>query len=962
MNHHWILTFLTIPLLAATCVGNELKASAIPTNLDTLLIDSTCISDESISFDLNPYLQMLYDTVGDINFEDIQRQEKVFGEVDPVLLDNTQTVVKRFWLHLSICSDTQSNSKWYLGLRHPVVGYHVSKNGGPWLEGEFGTHVHHSGDAERILSDIFFPIQLGPNMCHEYYFLVTPAVASYRTHGIMGDYQRLLMNRSHIDTLHRKSQAKNLPLFGILLAIGLYQLVIFFFNKDTRFLYIALVNFAWMIMISSNSGLLMTFLDIKTIGSYLNFGTPLAYLIYSVNNLFVIKYLRIPKHHWEYKLLMFGFVIWIIIHLLKISLGFLPLDSFLSFQNLIAQGDFILIQFGNIMYITIAVSQILRGNKFAPYFLFSYGVWIVGLAITIFSNFGFIPNYDFGLYNLCDFGILGAALSMLLFSFGLAYQFRTLEIQRLEAEKKQAIANQLHQAKDREAERLKELDHFKSQLYTNITHEFRTPLTVISGLADHLKGNPEEKIMIQRNASNLLGLVNQMLDLSKIDTGHLQPEWVQTDIIPLVKYLTETYRNITKQQNKDFKLQVFEDTLWLDTDLEMFESILNNLVFNAIKYTPEEGQIQLKISADPGKKVCILQVQDSGRGIPPEHLNKIFERFYQVDNSNTRYSEGTGIGLALVYELIQLLNGTITVESQVHEGSTFTVTLPLSKKAPVKQWKPNNMSQPEKISARQDILEVSGSPNNKDVPVVLCVEDHRDVMHYLQKLLEKEYKVLKADNGRLGLTMASTHIPDLIISDIMMPEMDGYTLSEKLKSEKSTSHIPLILLTAKSSQEDRLTGLEGGADAYLTKPFDKRELLIRIEKLLDGRERLRAHYQQFQMLPREKVSENRFLRDVRDQIESNFSNEDYGIKDLAKALHFSRTQIYRKLKALTGKTFSNLIQEMKIQQAKDLLLKTDSNISVISYKLGFRDPSHFSKVFKKWTNTSPKEYRKIASE
>ncbi len=600
-----------------------------------------------------------------------------------------------------------------------------------------------------------------------------------------------------------------------------------------------------------------------------------------------------------------------------------------------------------LMVVTGLVTWI-RGNPNAKYYFLGMGTWQLLNVIMILKILSHNQIFEWFPWTK------GETIGLLLFSFGLANQFKTLQEERARAEKQKALSDQLRDIEVKEKEKLKELDQFKTQLYTNITHEFRTPITVISGIADQMQNQPEEKELIQRNSQQLLDLVNQILELNKIESGHLKPQWVQTDIVPQIRYLTESYEHLARSQGKKFNLQILEDNLWMDTDPQMLDRILNNLVYNAIKFTPAGGEISLRMAKDQLLQSCLISISDTGKGIPADQIDKIFDRFYQIDSTNTRQGEGTGIGLALVKELTELLDGKVSVSSEINQGTKFMLKLPVRQNAEIKNWTPAAaLDQTPEIGPANHATIVS----KKDLPRILIIEDHPDVRIYLQRLLQNEYQLVEADNGKTGLSLAFEEIPDLIISDIMMPQMDGLTLCQQIKKDTRTSHIPVILLTAKSTQDDRLQGLEEGADAYLTKPFDKRELFIRIEKLLENREKLRSHYHQFQMLPQEKVQENSFLEKVRKHIEMNFSNELYQIEDLASPLHLSRTQIYRKLKALTGKTFTGIVKEMKIHRAKELLSRTDKTISEIAYELGFSDVSYFSKVFKEEMKLTPGRFR-----
>ncbi len=610
---------------------------------------------------------------------------------------------------------------------------------------------------------------------------------------------------------------------------------------------------------------------------------------------------------------------------------------------MVALNGFDLLMYLGFIGLSLITSVLILGVLWFSYLDHSR-YYIIGTSLFLLLNYGGLM-IDAALGSIIDipyFGNYCSIIGALIFTVSMAYLIilRTINMEKDFINQKASVHH------------LNEINRLKSKLYTNITHEFRTPLTVISGMADQMPDTSSEKILIQRNTENLLDLVNQMLELSKIESGHLLPQLVQMDVVPLLKYLAESYRRLALSRGKEFRVEYLEDTLWMDVDPIMLERILNNLVHNAIKFTPEGGKVQIRISRNPSKSSCLFKVSDTGRGIAPEQLDKIFERFYQVDDTTTRHGEGTGIGLALAKELVQLMKGDIQVESQLNVGSTFAVRMPITKLAPIETWEPrSSLHHPAKLAPL-----AASTTDDLNVYKILIVEDHADVRHYLRTLMAN-YILLEADNGRQGLGLAFDEIPDLIISDVMMPEMDGYNLCKNVKTDPRTSHIPVILLTAKSSQEDRLQGLHGGADAYLVKPFDKRELFIRIQNLLEGRKKRQRHYQQFHSLPKEEVQGNEFLKKVREIIGENLGNDDFSIENLARALHLSRTQIYRKLKALTGQSYTALIKEMKIRRAKELLMTSDQTIAEIAYALGFRDQSYFTKVFREETGMTPGEMR-----
>lgn len=520
--------------------------------------------------------------------------------------------------------------------------------------------------------------------------------------------------------------------------------------------------------------------------------------------------------------------------------------------------------------------------------------------------------------------------------------------------------------------RLLDLDLVKTRIYTNLTHEFRTPLTVISGIADHILSHPsgenmkEGLPMIKRNSSQLLKLINQMLDLSKLESGRLTAKMIHDNILGYLKYLTESFHSLA--DSKDIRLHLLHgfEELYMDFDPEKIQAIFSNLVGNAVKFTPPGGNIYIKIE----KSTCgemgeflEIKVKDTGKGIPSEHLPYIFDRFYQVDDSDTRSDEGTGIGLALTKELIHLMMGTIEVSSQIGKGSEFTLWLPIKKEAP--KGNVRELASESRLTV-SDFVEASAFGKAEDyeesLPIALLVEDNEDVLSYLEICLQGKYRIQKARNGLQGIQIAIEMIPDIIVSDVMMPEKDGYEVVERLKKDERTSHIPIILLTAKADLESRLEGLERGADAYLSKPFEKKELEVRLRKLIEVRQKLTARYGTLDPegtpeTPAE-IQEDVFLRKLRSVMEDNLESEEFGIGELCKELAVSRTQLHRKLKALTNKSTSQVIRTIRMQEAKKLLLNPALNISEIGYAVGYGNPSYFTQEFTKEFGEAPSFFRK----
>jgi signal transduction histidine kinase/ligand-binding sensor domain-containing protein/DNA-binding response OmpR family regulator len=528
------------------------------------------------------------------------------------------------------------------------------------------------------------------------------------------------------------------------------------------------------------------------------------------------------------------------------------------------------------------------------------------------------------------------------------------------------------QLRKQEMENLRALDAFKTKFFTNISHEFRTPLTIISGMAGQIMDNPQVwarkgSQMIKQNSSNLLNLVNQILDLRKLEANELQLNMVQGDVVKYLHYLTQSYEQYA--QSKGLKLHFLPavETLVMDYDPEKLLRIISNLLSNAVKYTPDNGNVyfQLDHSVINGQSFLQLRVEDTGTGIPDDQLNNIFDRFYQVDDSTTRKGEGTGIGLALTKEMVHLMNGSIDVKSTLGEGTTFTVLLPVTNESSITevlspevgQVEPPVMDKPINQPASIEKSQADIQPEG-ELPTLLIVEDNPNIRHFLVACLEYDYQLETATNGQEGIDLALDIVPDLIISDVMMPEKDGFELCATLKHDKRTSHIPIILLTAKADMESKISGLKTGADAYLTKPFEPEELMVRLEKLFELRQKLQARYRSFEIKAVPENKEDEFVQKVREAVLANLSDETFGIVQLCRVVGLSRAQLHNKLKALTGQSASIFVRSTRLQKAKELLESSDLNISEVGYEVGFKNPSHFSSAYQSEFGVPPSKTRK----
>ncbi len=557
---------------------------------------------------------------------------------------------------------------------------------------------------------------------------------------------------------------------------------------------------------------------------------------------------------------------------------------------------------------------------------------------------------------------------------GAGYALRQFELRRLRRKQAQEMEHL-------ELNKLKELDHLKSRFFADISHEFRTPLTVISGMADLIEQPAKSKELIMRNSEGLLRLVNQMLDLAKLESGQLKLDLAQADVVPYVQYLTESFQSLAAKKNIRLAFTTATDRVMMDFDEKKLESIVSNLLHNAIKFSKENGKINLHLRRENGQ--LLLKVKDNGIGIPPDELPHIFERFYQVKGdvsavshaksvaNSTDGAVGSGIGLALTKELVELMGGEIRVTSADPAtgsgGTEFTVSLPIRQNAPLAVTDATAHLTPPVFPAGGDLFsqEVFAPSENEDLPLLLLIEDNDDVAFYIQTSLQGRYAVMRAANGAIGIEKALEIIPDIIISDVMMPEKDGFEVCQTLKNDERTCHIPIVLLTAKADVQSRLEGLGVGADAYLSKPFLKEELFIRLEKLVELRRRLQEKYagRDFVALAAEAPSpavanpDDAFLKRATRLILDHLDDALYGNEELARAMTMSESSLNRKVKAITDKTLSLFIRSVRLQQGKTLLQTTDLTVSEIAYAVGFTDPFYFSRTFSQEFGAAPSSFR-----
>ena len=542
-----------------------------------------------------------------------------------------------------------------------------------------------------------------------------------------------------------------------------------------------------------------------------------------------------------------------------------------------------------------------------------------------------------------------------------------------------------------QSEKLKKMDRVKSRFFTNISHEFRTPLTLIMGPLEHRlsktrdKRQEKELNMMLRNARSLLDLINQLLDLSKLEGGRMKLQVSRQNIVPFLKGIVSSFESLTAREKLELTFHTRKDDIYLYYDAEKIEKTVTNLLFNALKFTPPGGKITVTVSEHtPLTGHLEISVKDTGAGIAGGELDHIFDRFYQAEGLNGQPHKGTGIGLALSRELTELHHGEITVDSKEGEGSEFIIRLPLgdahlkpeeivakpavytgARILPVDDYNLEGTEEelPDDVIAVSPPIdppreEVSGADERN---IILLVEDNPDVREYIRGPLEPLYRVVEAKDGEEGIEKAKELIPDLIISDVMMPGIDGIEVSRVIKSDVNTSHIPVILLTAKASEESVITGLQTGADDYITKPFNTKVLLVRIKNLIDSRRQLQENIRRRMTLQPAKVSlssmDEAFIKELQEAIEQNLSDSRLNVQKLCKILYMSHSNLYRKINALTGEPPVEFIRSYRLKRAAEMLRAGSGTVTDVAFEVGFSSTAYFTSCFKERFRQLPSTYR-----
>ncbi|MCF0072907.1 ATP-binding protein [Dyadobacter sp. CY261] len=521
----------------------------------------------------------------------------------------------------------------------------------------------------------------------------------------------------------------------------------------------------------------------------------------------------------------------------------------------------------------------------------------------------------------------------------------------------------------RYAQQMHELDMMKIKFFTNVSHEFRTPLTLMLTPLENLLKNirsdhtvHRQLSLIHRNAQRLFNLVTQMLDFKKLEVEETRFMPERGDIVRFVRQIAQTFSELSEHKHIRYRFESAVESRYADFDQDKLSKVMYNLLSNAFKFTPENGQVTVRLRTMPSENGDALEirVEDSGIGIPVEAQAKVFERFYQHPMPENIMNQGSGIGLSIAGEFVKMHDGSIQLESEVGKGSTFIVTLPLreseARSAPIP------LTDVLPVQEASIEIDLPGEKGTKAKPVLLLVEDNDEFREYLKEVFQKEYQVLEAANGRIGLDITLEQIPELIVSDVMMPEMDGIELCRTIKTDRRISHIPVVLLTARAEEEQQLQGYQTGADAYVTKPFRLDILRVRIANLIRQREQLQRQFQQHVEIRPSEVAirslDEQFVNNAVKAVEANLANPEFTVEELSDAMSMSRVYLYKKILSLTGKTPIEFIRIIRMRRGASLLEKSQLTVAEIAYQIGFNNPKYFAKLFKEEYQMLPTEYRK----
>ncbi len=885
-------------------------------------------------------LAIFKDASTQIPFAEIPKQNfKPLGK-DYFIFPYTSDV---HWVRLKVENTDAANKKWTLQWLNPIVeklDFYISDS----TKQQF-THTEYQliTKKEKKLLEVepSFSFELAPHTSKIIYIKVSSQRGHYGTISIHSPES---LSKKTLDAYIEQSFTNGLLFFRFLLVVILAIFIIKLPIFRIYSLHTVLKTFTYWGLMNIPGPLFSSNPDIAKKIDFLSYNSITITCGLFVLIAFAMN--RLP--HWHKKLIYFFIFATVLVDIMAIA----------DYQWYWLKAGLYLIIFSSFYFLAIYIYSLVKKLPTQHYYSIPFTLGMISYLFICLRLLGWLEYKP--LFRLSSLLFM---VENFVFIFFLGQIFRSAERNKLLAE--QQLGFNLEQNA-----RLKELDNLKTTFFANISHELRTPLTLILGpIQELVQKYPAEGLLpiMQRNTQRLLALINQLLDISKLEAGQMNVGVSRQNITQYFRTLTSSFTSLAESQKISFEISIGNEEIWGYIDKDKLDKIITNLLSNAFKFTAKEGRVRAGLES-PDTKNIIITISDTGIGIKKDKVDKIFDRFYQVDSSQNRKFEGSGIGLALVKELVDVLKGTIRVESQANVGTTFSVQIPVDNQT----WKDMiveetletdnysaNLTQSSIVNGHAKLS--AENMNGEQENILLIVDDNADIRTYIKSIFEKDYQVIEAVNGKEGISKATEKIPNLIISDLMMPELDGFEFCNALKSDEKTSHIPIIMLTAKADIRSRMEGLETGADDYLTKPFHKEEILVRVRNLISTREKLKKKYGKeiVELKPDEiKVNsiDEAFIVKAKAVIERNLSDSQFDLTRFADEMAMSTVQLRRKIKALTNQTAVEFIRKYRLQRAANLLKQKAGNVSDIAYQVGFESLPYFTKVFQEEFEITPSEY------
>ncbi len=907
---------------------------------DTYSQEISLSANQKLPYNITSSIEIFRDTTAQLSLKQITSQKFKKNTKNHFIFPYSDDI---FWVRFTLKNVDNHNKNWLLLWSNPLA-----EQLDLYVPDSTQTHFLHTQkrlitserDKSFIDQDIRFSIDLAPQQIKTIYIKLTSKRGHY---GSLQLHSQESFHQFRLNDYSGQGFLNGLLFFRLFLVLTLSIFVI----KDLAFrlysFYTILKTFNYWGYVNIAGPLFTDNPDIAKKIDFLFYNS--ATLGCGIFILVALIISKLPKWHS------------IIIYFILFSTVFIDVIIFFDYQWYWLKAGVYLIVFSSFYYIVLSVYCIIKQIAFAKFYAVPF---IFGLLSSFFLYLRLLGWIEYQpLFSVAYYLFLG---EIFVFVFFLGRIFSNTEQNKARTE--QRLNFNLAQNT-----RLKELDNLKTRFFTNISHEFRTPLTLLVGPIDDLKNKyPQEGIIsvMQRNIQRLQSLINQLLDLSKLEAGEMKINFQEVDLSQFLGQLFASFESLAQSKNIIFNYSQSHLTQLAKFDLDKLEKIITNLLSNAFKFTPKNGRISVRVEYE--KNQVFLKIQDFGIGISPERLSHIFDRFYQVDESSLHdgtqpFQEGTGIGLSLVKELVDLLKGEIEVESSVGEGTSFTLTLPFESIQNLSKSASKFVSKNHSEMVYNELQSLNGHEVELDSQsVMLVVEDNPDLRNYIRSIFENQFRLVTAVDGQEGLMQAFEHIPDIIISDLMMPKLDGFGFCERIKSDERTNHIPVIMLTAKASIADKLIGLSKGADDYLSKPFNKEELTVRVNNLVNQRQLMREKYalQTVEVIPtievvKEPTIDDIFIQKAKEIVDKYLDKSAFDVENFANEMNMSSVQLRRKLKAITDQTVTEFVRNYRLEIASEMLKKKMGTVSEIAYKVGFDSMPYFSKVFLE-------KYGKTASE